>query len=76
MTDPIDALFRVAMRLDADFPLEDRLGFDDVPGWDSVGHMSLVHAIESRFGIVLDMDEILDLDTVGAVRALIARKTA
>ena len=70
----IAVAFRTAMRLDDDFAIEDRMGFDDIPGWDSVGHMNLISQLESRFGVVLEMDELVALDTVGAVRKLIARK--
>ena len=74
MADEVAALFRDAMRLDKNFPIDDQMSFNDIPGWDSVGHMNLVTQLESRLGITLDMDEIVGLDRVGAVRELIARK--
>jgi acyl carrier protein len=74
--DGIANAFRSAMRLDANFPLQDTMSFDDVPGWDSIGHMSLVTELETRFGIALDMDEIVVIDSVGSVRELVARKQA
>ena len=76
MQDDVAAAFRKAMRLDDSFPIADPMSFDDIPGWDSVGHMNLVTELESRFGISLDMDEIVGLDSVGAVRAIVARKRA
>ena len=72
--DEIATTFRTAMRLDESFAIDDRMGFDDVPGWDSVGHMNLISQLESRFGVMLEMDEIVALDSVGAVRRLIAGK--
>ena len=75
MTDNITTVFRKAMRLEEGFVIADPMSFDDIPGWDSVGHMSLVTELESHFGISLDMDEIVGLDSVGAVRTLVARKT-
>ena len=74
MQDEIATAFRAAMRLDDSFAVEDRMGFDDIPGWDSVGHMNLISELESRLGIALEMDEIVALDSVGAVRNLVARK--
>ena len=76
MPDEIAAAYRAAMRLNGSFVLEDAMTFDDVPGWDSVGHMNLIAELESRFGITLDMDEIVNLNSVGAVRELIARRRA
>ena len=34
-----------------------------ISGWDSVGHMTLVGAIEDIFKITMDMDDIIDLDS-------------
>ncbi|MEG0740831.1 MAG: acyl carrier protein [Clostridia bacterium] len=31
--------------------------------WDSVGHMSLVAALEEAFDLMLDMDDIIDLSS-------------
>ena len=76
MQDNIATAFRKAMRLEESFAIADAMSFDDIPGWDSVGHMNLVMELESHFGIGLDMDEIVGLDSVGAVRAIIARKSA
>jgi acyl carrier protein len=73
--DEIATAFRSAMRLDQGFVIEDRMSFDDVPGWDSVGHMNLISELESRLGVTLEMDEIVALDSVGAVRKLVTRKT-
>ena len=72
--DDVDKAFRAAMRLGEDFTFTDAMSFDDVPGWDSVGHMNLVTELESRFGVSLDMDEIVAMDSVGAVRQLLAKK--
>jgi len=72
--DSITNAFRNAMRLDGKFALRDEMSFDDVPGWDSIGHMNLVTELESQFGVTLDMDEIVAMDSVRAVRDVIARK--
>ena len=39
------------------------LVFQGVPEWDSVGHMTLVAAIEDAFDIVLDTDDIITFDS-------------
>ena len=65
-----------AMRLGDAFVLQDHMGFDDVPGWDSIGHMNLVTELEARLGVSLDLQEIVALDSVKSVRALMAQKSA
>lgn len=39
------------------------LKYQGVPEWDSVGHMTLVAAIEDAFDIMMEMDDIIDLSS-------------
>ena len=37
------------------------LKYQEIPNWDSVGHMGLIAAIEDAFDIMMDTDDIIDL---------------
>lgn len=37
-----------------------KLKYQDIDSWDSVGHMALMAAIEEKFDIFLDMDDVID----------------
>lgn len=39
------------------------LKYQAVPLWDSVGHMTLVAAIEDAFDIMMETDDIIDLSS-------------
>ena len=39
------------------------LKYQSIPEWDSVGHMTLVAAIEDAFGIMMETDDIIDLSS-------------
>ena len=39
------------------------LKYQDVPAWDSVGHMSLMTEIEEAFDIMMEMDDIIDFSS-------------
>jgi acyl carrier protein len=39
------------------------LNYQDIPEWDSVGHMGLVAALEDMFEIELDVDDIIDMSS-------------
>ena len=39
------------------------LEYQGIPEWDSVGHMSLVAAIEDAFDIMMDTDDIIDFSS-------------
>lgn len=40
-----------------------KLKYQSVPQWDSVGHMSMVGALEDAFKITLEMDDIIDFSS-------------
>ena len=39
------------------------LKYQDIPSWDSVGHMSLIAAMEDTFDIMMDTDDIIDFSS-------------
>ena len=39
------------------------LTYQSVDGWDSVGHMGLIAALEDNFDIMLDTDDIIDFSS-------------
>lgn len=41
----------------------DGLKYQAIPEWDSVGHMSLIAALEDEFGIMLEMEDIIELSS-------------
>ncbi|MBV6633828.1 MAG: acyl carrier protein [Alphaproteobacteria bacterium] len=48
-------------------------GPDDIPGWDSLGHMTLMTALEQHFGISLSIDDIMEMDTIAAILTVLKR---
>jgi len=44
-----------------DEQVTDQLKYNDIEEWDSIGHMSLVSAIEDKFKISLETDDIMIL---------------
>lgn len=39
------------------------LEYQDIPEWDSVGHMALMAALEEDFQIELDIDDIIEFSS-------------
>lgn len=39
------------------------LKYQQIPAWDSVGHMGLVAAVEDAFDIMMDTDDIIDFSS-------------
>jgi len=47
---------------------------DDVPGWDSVGHLSLGANLEEVFEISLDVDDLMEMESVRKIVLIITTK--
>ena len=47
---------------------------DDVSGWDSVGHLSLAANLEEVFGISLDVDDLMEMESVEAIVRIVGNK--
>ncbi len=46
----------------------------DIPGWDSMGHLSLASNLELIFGISLDVDELMEMENVREIVRIIDAK--
>ena len=49
------------------------LKYQDITAWDSVGHMSLIAALEDAFDIMMDTDDIIDLNSYEKGKELLAK---
>lgn len=43
-----------------DSVFNDKLQYNDIPEWDSIGHMSLISSLEDEFSISIETDDIVD----------------
>src|SRR5690349_11161175 len=51
--------------------LEDEIGYQSIPEWDSLRHVALMLSLEKAFGIRIDRDRTVELDSVRAIRAFV-----
>ena len=49
------------------------LQYQGIEQWDSVGHMTLVAAIEDNFDIQLDTDDIIDMSSFEKAQEILAK---
>lgn len=54
------------------FSLETSAG--DVPGWNSLGHLSLTTHLEQSFGISFDVDELMEMENVREIVRIVSTK--
>ena len=55
-------IFRETISLGKEFELE-TLRYQQIPAWDSVGHMDLVANLEEGYDIMFETDEIIGFDS-------------
>ena len=46
----------------------------DFPEWDSLGHLSLLTALEEKFNISFDMDETMSIQSIGDLKGVLESK--
>jgi acyl carrier protein len=49
------------------------LVYGESAAWDSVGHMTLIAALEDAFDIMVDMDDIIDLSSFEKGKEILAK---
>lgn len=49
------------------------LEYRSIPAWDSVGHMTLIAALEEAFDIMMDTDDIIDLSSFEKGKEIMAK---
>ncbi|CAH0216947.1 acyl carrier protein [Stenotrophomonas lactitubi] len=73
--DKVVAVFARVLGIAAD-SVNDELRYATIPQWDSIAHMSVVAALEEAFGVMIDMDEVIDMSSVGKAREILRKHGA
>ena len=68
---PVMELVAKELRVDID-QLSTDIGVGDIPEWDSVANLVLLQAIEVKFVIVLDIDDMLRIETIGDIISVVS----
>lgn len=74
MKERIESIFREVMEIADDVELQDDMSSDNIEEWDSLASMSLVMSLEKEFDVKLKFDDILQMDSLGAVKRVIEGK--
>jgi len=61
--------------LEESCPISDKTKYGELPGWDSIGAISLLREIEKQYSIQLSLEEIGSVRSIGDIRALINKKS-
>ena len=61
---------------DQNIMVEEKTSAADIEKWDSMHHVLLISEIENKFGISFDLDELIQMKSVGDIVTAVARKTS
>ena len=75
MKDRIKDLMAGILKVDISV-LGDDLEIGDIQEWDSMHHMMIITGIEKEFGIKFQREELVDLENVGDIIAIVEDKVA
>jgi acyl carrier protein len=73
--DKLNGIFREVFKDDS-IQIKPETTANDVEGWDSFSHITLITAIEIRFNIRFGLKEIMSFKNVGDLMRCIERKSA
>ena len=47
---------------------------DDIPGWDSIGHLNLIMEIEKEFAVKIEIEEMFEVETLADITRILKMK--
>lgn len=57
-----------------DIQLSETTSTGDVEGWDSLMHITILEAVQNQYSIAFELDEIVEMKTVGDILQAIVSK--
>lgn len=69
----IEKVYKKALNLKK-YKLKPSSKFEEVPGWDSFGHMRIIAELEKQLKISFDIEEFIGVDTVNKIMKLAQSK--
>lgn len=67
----IEELIRQTLMLSADTQINDQTTPQDIPEWDSLGHINIITAVEDEYDIEITPEQIAKLESVAHFKELI-----
>lgn len=69
----IKSIFKSALEI-GNYKITMESRFEEVPDWDSLGHMRIISELEKKLNIEFEIEEIVDIDTVEKIINLVRKK--
>ena len=57
-----------------DTEVDDSFGIENCEDWDSMAQIQLVVEVEDEFGVEINTDEAMNMDTIGGIKSILREK--
>ena len=71
--DGLKQVFVEELGIDESYFAED-LSYNSIPEWDSASHMVIIVALEQKYNVAFDSDEVVAATSVAKLRAILGAK--
>jgi acyl carrier protein len=71
----IDQLISEAFKIDEGL-LYDEMTSSNILDWDSLAQFNLVSSIEETYQIIIEMEDLFNMQTIGDIRSIIEKKNS
>ena len=69
----LEKVIREVFPIEAD-AVDENWTSDDIPDWDSVGHLNLIMEIEKEFNIKIEIEEMFEVEKLGDITKILEKK--
>ncbi len=56
--------------------LDENWTSDEIPDWDSVGHLNLIMEIQKAYDITIEIEEMFEVEKLGDIVTILKKKNA
>lgn len=70
----LNEIIKKNFKLSPDIKINDECGPGELDGWDSLGHVILMNAIQKEYSISIDMDEMIEIESISDIKKLLEKK--
>ena len=75
MNDRLEKVIRQVFDIEAEI-IDENWTSEDIPDWDSVGHLNLIMEVEKEFGIKIEIEEMFEVEKLGDITRILHKKNA
>ena len=75
MDERLEKIIREVFEI-AEDTIDENWTSDDIPDWDSVGHLNLIMEVEKEFNIKVEIEEMFEIEKLADIARILKKKEA